>query len=274
MNELVIKGNRPPGVLDGLREVWFFREVVWAFAERNVRLKYKQATLGVAWAIIQPLAFLGIFTVIFGRFAELSKGNHSYAAYALSVLVPWIFLQTAVSIGAQMLVLDGTLVKKVYFAREAPILGAVLATGLDFIIGLALVLIMNRYLGGRLAWTVLLAAPLWLLMAILAAGLAMTFGALTVYYRDFRYALPILLQLWMFASPVAYPLTAVPAKWRALYVLANPAAGILDAFRRILVEGVAPDGGLLFTSTIITLITAWVGYLIFKRMEPGFADAI
>jgi lipopolysaccharide transport system permease protein len=274
MIELVVEGNGSPRLLQGLREVWAFREVVWAFAERNVRLKYKQAALGVAWAILQPMAFLGVFTVIFGRIGGLDRGSASYPAFALAVLVPWIFLQTAVSIGAQMLVLDGTLVKRVYFAREAPILGAVLATGLDFGIGLALVLALDPFLGGHLAWTALLALPLWCLLAVLAAGLGMAFGALTVYYRDFRYALPILLQLWMFASPVAYPLAAVPAKWKTLYMLANPAVGILDAFQKAVAGGVLPDLHLLLISVATTLIVTWLGYLLFKRMEPGFADVI
>lgn len=272
--ELVIEGGRRPALLQGWRELWAFREVVLAFAERNVRLKYKQAALGVAWAVLQPLAFLAIFIVIFGRVAGVSGGDGSYPASALAALVPWFFLQTGVSFGAQALLMDGALLRKVYFAREAPILGAVLSAGLDFAFGLGLLLILGPFLGMRLTWAALLVVPLWALLAVLTSGVAMGLGALNVYYRDFRYALPVLLQLWMFASPVAYPVTAVPEQWRALYILANPAAGILDGFRVALAQGRMPDPSGLAVSAIGTLVIAWIGYAVFKRVEPGFADAI
>jgi len=261
-------------LVQGLREVWAFREVIWAFAERNVRVKYRQAVLGVAWALIQPLAFLAVFAIVFGRASGLSQGIVSYPAFALSALVPWMFLQTAVTFGAQALLMDGTLLKKVYFAREAPILGAVLSACLDFAIGLGLLFILGPFLGIRLSWAILLAIPLWLLLVVLASGVAMGLGALTVYYRDFRYALPLLMQLWMFASPVAYPLTAVPERWRGVYLLANPAAGILDGFRRTLTEGQAPDFRLVAINLAATLAITWAGYLVFKGVEAGFADAI
>jgi len=272
--ELVIEGGRRPALLQGWRELWAFREVILAFAERNVRLKYKQAALGVAWAVIQPLAFLGIFIIIFGRVAGVSGGNGSYPAFALAALVPWFFLQTGVSFGAQALLMDGALVRKVYFAREAPVLGAVLSAGLDFGIGLGVLLILGPFLGMRLTWTALLAVPLWVLLAVLASGVALLLGAMNVYYRDFRYALPVLLQLWMFSSPVAYPLTAVPEQWRTVYVALNPVAGILDGFRLAVAQGQVPDLATVGISAMGTLFIALLGYLVFKRMEPGFADAI
>lgn len=272
--EFVIQGGKRSSLVQSLRELWAFREVVWAFAERNVRVKYKQAVFGVLWAVLQPLAFLVIFVFIFGRIAGFSGGNVPYPAFALSTLVPWMFLQTAVSIGAQSLLTDGSLVRKVYFAREAPILGAVLAAGLDFAAGLGLVLVLGPFLGTRWSWAVLFVIPLWGVLAVLASGIAMAIGALTIYYRDFRYVLPLFLQVWMFASPVAYPLTAVPERWRAAYVAANPVAGILDGFRRALVEGRAPDLGLFASSLAVAVLVASAGYLLFKSMEPGFADAV
>jgi len=251
--ELVVEGGHQFGLVQGLREIWAFREVAWAFAERYVRLKYKQAGLGIAWAIIQPLSFLLIFVILFGRLAHISSGNTPYQAFALSALVPWTFLQTAVSMGSGALLMDGGLMRKVYFARECPVIGAVLATGLDFVIGLGL---------------------LWIVMAVLGLGLALGFGALSVYYRDFRFVMPLFIQLWMFGSPVAYPLTTVPDKYRALYLIANPAAGILDGFRRIFALGQTPDLGLLAVSASATLVIAWAGYVLFRRMEPGFADSV
>jgi len=275
MVEMVIESNHRASFVQAPRELWAFRDVTLAFAERNVRIKYKQAALGVTWAVIQPLAFLAIFVVLFGRFAKVGVGDAtSYPAFALSALVPWMFIQTAVSFGAQALLMDGALLRKVYFAREAPVLGAVLGSGVDFAVGLGMLLILGPFIGIRLSWYVLLAVPLWGLLVLLASGAALAMAALTVYYRDFRYALPILMQLWMFASPVAYPLTAVPQQWRTAYVLVNPAAGILDGFRRALAQGGPPDPGLFALSVVASFLVAWLGYLLFKYMEPGFADVV
>jgi ABC-type polysaccharide/polyol phosphate export permease len=272
--ELTIESNRRASLASGLREIWAFRDVVWAFAERNVRLKYKQAALGIVWAVIQPLAFLVIFVLLFGRVAKVSDAGVPYQASALAALVPWMFLQTAVSFGSQALLTDGALLRKVYFAREAPVLGAVLGSSLDFALGLGLLIILGPILGTRMSWYILLAVPLWAMMVLLTSGLAMALGALTVYYRDFRYAMPLLIQLWMFASPVAYPLSTVPERWRTVYVVLNPAAGILDAFRRALAQGRPPDPALLAISGAACLAVAFVGYLVFKSMESGLADVV
>ncbi len=274
MSELVIGADRRSVLAQGLRELWAFREVIWAFAERDTRLKYKQAALGVAWAFIQPLAFLAIFVIVFGHAARVSAGGVSYAAFALAALVPWFFVQTGVTFAAQALVMDAPVIRKVYFPREAPVLGAILSAGLDFAIGFGLLLLLEPALGSRLSWTVLFVVPLWLILTMLVSGIALALAAFNLYYRDFRYALPVFMQLWMFASPVAYPLTAVPEQWRTLYVLANPAAGVLDGFHRALAQGQAPDAWLLAMSTAEALIAAALGYAVFKRVEPGFADMV
>src|SRR5437879_4977890 len=183
MTELVIESRRRPSLACGLRELWAFRDVVWAFAERNVRLKYKQAALGVAWAVIQPLAFLAIFVALFGRVVSAPGAGVPYPAAALAALVPWMFLQTAVSFGAQSLLMDSALLRKVYFAREAAVLGAVLGSGLDFAIGVGMLLVLGPILGAHLSWYVLAVAPLWMVLMLLASGLALAAGALIVYYR-------------------------------------------------------------------------------------------
>jgi len=141
-------------------------------------------------------------------------------------------------------------------------------------VGFGLLLALEPFLGGHLSWYVLMAIPLWLVLAVLTAGVSLLLGALNVYYRDFRYVLPVGLQLWMFASPVAYPLSAVRAQWRNLYVALNPAAGLLDGFRRALAEGRMPDLHLFAASTVAACVIAYVGYWVFKRMEPGFADVV
>jgi ABC-type polysaccharide/polyol phosphate export permease len=272
--ELVVEGGRRPALTQGLRELWAFREVVWAFAERDTRLKYKQAALGVAWAVIQPVAFLAVFVIVFGRRGLVLGGSESYAAFALAALVPWFFVQHGVSFAAQALLVDASMVRKVYFPREAPVLGSILSAGLDFAIGFGILLILEPVLGGRSSWTALFVFPLWLILALLVSGVAMALGALNVYYRDFRYALPVLLQLWLFGSPVAYPVSAVPEQWRTAYLVANPLAGALEGFTRVLAQGRPPDGSLFALSAAQAVIVAWLGYAVFKRVERGFADRI
>lgn len=272
--ELVIDSRSQGALVQRARELWGFREVVWAFAERDTRLKYKQAALGVAWALIQPLSFMMIFVVVFGRVARVSGGGVPYAASALAGLVPWFFVQTGVSFGAQALLTDASLVRKVYFPREAPIAGAVLSAGLDFIIAFVLLLILEPLLGGHLTPTVMFVVPLWCILAVLASGVALILGALNVYYRDFRYALPLFLQLWLYASPVAYPLSAVPDKWRMAFGILNPLTGVLDGFHRALALGLWPDPWLTLNSAVGSCLLLLGGYWLFKRMEPGFAEAI
>lgn len=272
--ELVIEGGPRPRLVQALRELWAYRSTLFAFAERNVRIKYKQAVLGVAWAVIQPLAFMVILALTFGRLAEVPGGGAPYPAFVLSALVPWTFLQTALTFGAHALVTDASLVRKVYFPRELPVLGAVLSACVDFAIGLTLFFVLGGFVGAELSWTWLLAPVLGLILGLLAAGVGCAIAALNVYYRDFRYALPFVLQLWLFASPVAYPLTEVPHAWRWLYVVLNPAAGILDGFRNVLALGHLPNFGVLAISSAGSLVVAWAGYRIFKGLEPNFADVV
>jgi homopolymeric O-antigen transport system permease protein len=272
--EFVIERGGRVRLATALRELWTYRAIIIAFAERNVRVKYKQAALGIAWAVIQPLVFMAIFTLTIGRLAGVSGGGVDYAAFTLSALVPWTFLSTGVSFGANALITDGALIRKVYFPREVPVLGAILAAVVDFLIALILFFVVGPLLGAQVSAWWLLAPVLAIPLTLLAAGVSILFGALNVYYRDFRYALPFLLQLWLFASPVAYPLSAVPESWRWLYLVMNPAAGLIDAFSRTLAAGVAPDVPALSIGVAETIVVSFVGYRVFKALEPSFADVI
>ncbi len=272
--EFVIERGGRVRLATALRELWTYRAIIIAFAERNVRVKYKQAALGIAWAVIQPLVFMAIFTLTIGRLAGVSGGGVDYAAFTLSALVPWTFLSTGVSFGANALITDGALIRKVYFPREVPVLGAILAAVADFLIALILFFVVGPFLGAQVSAWWLLAPVLAIPLTLLAAGVSIVFGALNVYYRDFRYALPFLLQLWLFASPVAYPLSAVPESWRWLYLVMNPAAGLIDAFSRTLAAGVAPDVPALSIGVAETIVVSFGGYRVFKALEPSFADVI
>ena len=274
MTELVLESTGRPGLAQALRELFAFRGTVLAFAERDVRVKYKQAVLGVAWALIQPLAFLGIFAIFFGRVAKIGGGGVPYAAFALTALIPWNYVATTVSFGSQALISDAALVRKVYFPREVPVLAAAVASMVDFGAGLVAFLILGPILGAHLSLTGLLAPLLLPFVALPAVGLSLGLAALNVYYRDFRYALPLGVQLWMFASPVAYPLTKIPVEWQTLYAFLNPVAGPLEGFRRVLGLGLLPDVNLLLASLAGGAMWLWLGYRLFKAMEPNFADVI
>ena len=272
--ELVFEAEPQRRLRNALRELWSFRGGMLAFAERDVRVKYKQAALGIGWAVVQPLAFMAVFVFAFGHAAKVPGGGAPYAAFTLSALVPWTFLQTGVTFGAQSLLNYSALLRKVYFPREVPVLGAVLSAVVDLGIGLILFCILGPIFGAHVSPTWLLAPLLALPLALLAGGVGLALAALNVYYRDFRYALPFVLQLWLFASPVAYPLTVVPEQWRNLYVALNPAAGILDGFRRALALGELPDPVTLSISVAGCAVVVWLGYRIFKRLEPNFADVV
>lgn len=272
--ELVVEATPRPTLGQALRELWAFRDVIMAFAERDLRVKYKQAVLGVAWALIQPLAFLGIFTIFFGSIAKLGGGGVPYAAFAFTALIPWSYFSTTISFGSSALLGDAALVRKVYFPREVPVLAAALAAAVDFAVGLLAFPVLGPILGAHVSWAALLAPLLFPLVALPAVGLALGLAALNVYYRDFRHALPLGIQLWMFASPVAYPLTTLPTEWQTLYAFVNPVAGPLEGFRRVLGLGVLPSLPLLAASAAGGLIWLGLGYWLFKRMEPQFADVI
>lgn len=270
--ELVVEAGHHPRLREALIELWAFRGTALAFAERTIRVKYAQAALGVGWAVVQPLAFMTVFTLALGRVVPVPGDERSYAAFSLAVLVAWTFLQTTVSFGSNALLTEASILHKVYFPRELPIIGAALAGVVDFGVGLVLFAVLGPFLGAVVSPTWVLAPLLGLGLGVLATAVALLLAALTAYYRDFRHALPFFLQLWLFASPVAYPLTVVPDRWRWAYLLANPAAGYLDGFRRVLALGTLPDPGVLTLSVVSTAVITLAAYHIFKRLEPNFAE--
>ncbi|HYD09996.1 MAG TPA: ABC transporter permease [Acidimicrobiales bacterium] len=272
--ELVIEGGPRPPLARSLRELVAHRDTLLAFAERSQRLKYKQTVLGLAWSVLQPLTLLTIFVVALGRLSDVPGGGVPYAAFALSALVPWTFLSAGTTYSAQALVNDAALLRKVYFPREVPVIAAQLTMLVDLGVGLLLYAVLGPILGAEPSAAWLLAPLLVVPLFLLGASVSILFAGLNVHYRDFRHALPFLMQLWLFASPVAYPITVVPGEWRWVYATLNPAAGILDSFRRVLALGELPDPGLLALSCAGTVVVALVAYRVFKGLEPAFADVV
>jgi lipopolysaccharide transport system permease protein len=265
----------PGGVTrDSLRELWLFREVLWAFARRSVKVRYKQAAIGIGWAVLQPLAAALIFALFFGRLSHLGSEGAPYLLFALAGMAAWTYFSGSASGAMGSLVEDATLLKKVYFPREVLPLGSILAGLVDLVPALGVLFVVAFVYGDypTLAW---LALPLPLLLLMLAAAaLGTAVSAVNVYYRDIRYALPFVLQLGLFASPVAYSLNKVPGTWRTLYAILNPVASAIDGLRRIVIHGTWPHFATLAGAYGWTLLLLALGYVFFKRLERGFADRV
>jgi lipopolysaccharide transport system permease protein len=274
-DEFVFDATNRVSLVRAIRELISYRETVWSFGVRSFRVRYKQAVLGVAWALLQPLAFLGVFVLLFGRVAGIQGGGGAtYAAFALSALVPWTFVSSSVQFGGDSLIQDAGLVRKVYFPREAPVLGVICSYIPDFCIGIAVFLLLSPLTEATITWNVLFVPLLFVAIMFPAVAVSIPLAGLAVYYRDFKYALPFAIQVWLFASPVAYPITVVAPEWRWLYALVNPVVGMLEGFRRVLAVGEGPDWGLLGLSMLSSIVLLMVGFRVFKRLEREFADVI
>jgi lipopolysaccharide transport system permease protein len=259
---------------DALRELWLFRDVMSAFALRQVKVRYKQATIGIGWAVIQPAIAAAIFAVFFGRFARLPSEGVPYLLFALAGMVAWTYFSTAASQALEGLVLNQSLLRKVYFPREVLPLAALFAALVDLLPGLATLVVVAALYGvyPGLPWLATPAVVLLLLLA--AAALSVPLSAVNVYYRDVRYALPFVLQLGLFLSPVVYSVETVPDRFREAYAILNPVAAAIDSLRRIFVHGSWPDFTILFAAMAWSLFWLILGYAFFKRLERGISDRV
>jgi lipopolysaccharide transport system permease protein len=256
-----------------IKELVDYRELFFFLVWRDIKIRYKQTVLGASWAIIQPFFTMIVFTLFFGRIAKIPTDGVPYPIFYYSALVPWTFFSNAVSLSGNSLVNNRNLVGKVYFPRLILPTAAVLAGSLDFVIASILVVGMMIYYGYPFVWTILLWMPLALMTIILATGVGMTLSALNVKYRDVKYTIPFIMQLWLFISPIIYPSSAVPEKYRYLLGL-NPMSGLIEAFRNSLIGKNPIDWNLLFISLIIILTIMIIGIYYFKKAERFFADVI
>ena len=255
-----------------LRDVWAYRELLYFLTWRDVKVRYKQTALGAAWAIIQPLFAMLIFALFFGRLAGLPSDGVPYPIFAFVGLLPWTFFANAVTNSGNSLVGSSNLITKVYFPRLI-IPGAAVAAGLvDFAIAFVILGVLVPYYGIAMTWSALMLPLLVFLTALLALAVGMWTSAMNVKYRDVRHAMPFLIQLWFFATPIVYPTTIVPLKWRWVMAL-NPMSGIIDGYRAS-VFGSAFDLRALCISSGITLALLIYSAYAFRRMEKTFADIL
>ena len=260
-------------MLVGVRELLSRRDLLVTWTIRDIRIRYKQSFLGAAWAILQPLSATIIFSVIFSRFIQVSTDGIPHPIFYYSALLPWTFLATAVSFGVTSLINNMNLVTKVYFPREILPLAAILASVVDFLIASLIFLGMMIFYQIPLS-TSFIAVPLLLFIQfILVTGIVLLASALTVFYRDFRFVVPLGLQLWMYLTPIIYPLSMVPERFRSLYML-NPMAALIDSYRRVILEGRWPHVPPLLLASAVSIVLLVGAYRFFKRAEGVFADII
>jgi lipopolysaccharide transport system permease protein len=257
----------------GLVRLREYGDLLRTLSAHRINVRYKQSLLGFAWAVLQPLSLMLIYTLVFSVIAKVSSGSIPYAVFAYAALLPWTFFATALTNATNGLVSHAHLVTKVYFPREILPLSYVIAALFDLLI--ASTVMAGLMLHYRVPITV---QALWLvpIVAVLTAfvtGVSLIFSATQVRFRDIGMAMPLLMQLWMFASPVVYPLDQVPARFRGLYDL-NPMVGIIESFRRVSVEGLAPDMRLLGMAALISFGLLPLAYAYFKKVEATVADVI
>jgi lipopolysaccharide transport system permease protein len=256
-----------------LRELWRYRELLWFLAARDIKVRYKQTVLGVAWAVIQPLFTMIIFSIFFGRLAGIPSDGVPYPLFALCALLPWQLFAYALTQSSNSLVSEQRLLTKVYFPRLIVPVSSLLSGLADFGVAFVLMLGMMAWYGVAPGWAAL-TVPLFVLFTAAAAlAVGLWLAALNVQYRDFRYTIPFLTQVWMFASPVAYPSSLVPQAWRPLYGL-NPMAGVIEGFRWALLGKADPSWGLLGVSVLAVAALLTGGLFYFRRMERTFADVV
>jgi lipopolysaccharide transport system permease protein len=256
--------------LRGLTELWAYRELLYFLVWRDVKVRYKQTVLGVGWAIVQPVMAMGVFTIFFGRLAHVPSDGLPYPVFSLAGLVPWTYFAAAVASGASSLASYQHIISKVYFPRLLIPLAAVLTPLIDFGVAFVVLLAVDVWYGVVPGADIVWLPALMLLAVGTAVAASVWLSALSVRYRDVRYVVPFAVQLWLFATPVAYPASLVPAKWRALYGL-NPMAGTVEGFRWALAGGPSP-GMMTIVSGVAVVLALVTGVMYFRRAERTFAD--
>jgi lipopolysaccharide transport system permease protein len=257
-----------------LSDLWEYREVLYYLVWRDLKVRYRQTLLGVAWAFIQPLFGMVLFTIIFGKLVKVPSDGLPYAVFALAGLVPWNFFSTALTQSSNSLVVNSALLRKVYFPRLLLPLGRVLGCLPDLGLAFGLLLVMAWWYGLRpspasLAWVPALVGLA--LLTALAAGIWLS--ALNVRFRDIQHLVPFLVQLWMFATPIVYPSSLLPPRWRTLYAL-NPMVGVVDGFRWALLGSGTPPSATMAASALGAVIILATGAFFFRRVEKSFADIV
>jgi lipopolysaccharide transport system permease protein len=255
------------------KELWAYRELLITFVTRDIKVRYKQTVLGAAWAIIQPLFMMVVFSLFFGRLAKIPSEGIPYPIFSYAALLPWTLFAEGISRSTNSMISNANIMTKVYFPRLIMPVSGVISPLVDFSIAFVILIVMMLYFGFVPTLNVLW-LPVFILLALMTSlGVGLWLSALNVQYRDFQYTVPFLIQLWLFASPVVYPSTLLPQPYRTIYGL-NPMAGVIEGFRWALLGTKTAPGPMLIASSAATVAFLIGGALYFRRMEAQFADVV
>ena len=256
-----------------VRELWEYRELLYFLTWRDIKVRYKQTVLGAAWAIIQPLLTMVVFSLFFGRLAKIPSDGVPYPLFSYAALVPWSFFANGLNMASNSLVASSNLIKKVYFPRLAMPIATVLAGAVDFALAF-IVLIGMMAIYGVPATPNVIWLPFFFLLAFIASlGISLWLSAMNVQFRDVRYVIPFLTQFWLFATPIAYPSTLLHEPWRTVYGI-NPMVGVVEGFRWALLGTNTAPGPIIAVSSLATVALLVSGAFYFRRMEKNFADIV
>jgi lipopolysaccharide transport system permease protein len=256
-----------------LHELWEYRELLYFLVWRDIKVRYKQTSLGVAWAIIQPFLTMVVFSVFFGRLAKIPSDGVPYPIFSFAALVPWTFFAHGLTHASNSLVGSANLIKKIYFPRLAVPISSVTSGIVDFVLAFTVLLGMMLYYDIVPTINVLWLPALLLLALLTSLGVGLWLSAMNVKFRDVRHVVPFLTQFWLFATPIAYPSSLLPEPWRTLYGL-NPMAGVVEGFRWALLGTHTAPGPIIIVSVLITLALLLGGAFYFRRLERTFADIV
>lgn len=255
-----------------LHELWEFKDLLYFFIWRDVKVRYKQTVLGFTWAIIQPFFTMVIFTLFFGNLAKLPTDGVPYPIFAYAALIPWTLFSESITRSTNSMVTNSNIIKKVYFPRLVLPISSIISPLVDFVIAFAVLILMMAYYGITPTFNVIW-LPAFLLLALATSlGIGLWTSALNAKYRDIQYAVPFVVQIWMFASPVVYAASMIPEQYRFLYGL-NPMTGVIEGFRWSLLGTNAP-GTMIIGSVIVSTVVLISGAIYFKRTERTFADEV
>ncbi|HXG66536.1 MAG TPA: ABC transporter permease [Blastocatellia bacterium] len=263
----------PRAVWNNLSLLAEYKDLLYTLSAHRIKVRYKQSLLGIFWAVLQPLSLMLIYTIIFSFIMKMPSGDAPYALFVYAGILPWICFSSALTSATSSLTAHANLITKVYFPREILPLTYVLASLFDFFIASVVLGGLLFYYRAPLTWNVLYALPIMLALIVFALAMSLFFSALQARYRDIGFGVGLLLQLWMFATPVVYPLSLVPDRWRPYYLL-NPMAGIVENFRRVTLQGAPPDLSSLGISALLAVVLLAGAYLFFKLTEATMADII
>lgn len=256
-----------------LRNLYKSKEILYQLTVRQIKARYKQTVVGVLWAVLRPLFLMIIFTIIFSKMVRIPSDGIPYPIFSYCALLPWQFLSTAFGSATTSLVGNTNLVQQIYFPREIFPVSAVIASFFDFVIASSIFIILLVFYKVHITFLALYAIPLLFIQILLVTGVSFLGSALNVFYRDVGHALVFIIQIWMYATPIIYPLSIVPEKLIPFYLL-NPMAGIIDGYRKVIIQGLPPDWHYIGISAAVTLAIFFLSYKYFKKVEMKFADII